>query len=140
MSRAASLMLRRGPCDCFIELCAAASAMFALILATATPFLSRCSILDCQIAARHFTEAKHLKYPAQRTKRCFDDLAERTKIVIAWPGDHHPSVSRGIATSRALSRENANFSAFQLILLKISLERANVFTADTERILAVARR
>ena len=41
---------------------------------------------------------------------------------MAWPGDHRPRVSRGIATSRALGRENANFSTFQ-ILLKISLER-----------------
>jgi len=45
MSRAASLKLRRGPCDCFIELCAAAGAMLALIVTTATPFSSRCGIL-----------------------------------------------------------------------------------------------
>ena len=46
MSRAASLKLRRGPCDCFIKLCAAAGAMLPLIIAIATPFLSRCGILD----------------------------------------------------------------------------------------------
>ena len=107
MSRAASLKLRRGPCDCFIELCAAVGAMLALIVAIVTPFSSRCNILDCQIATRHFTEAEDLKYPARRTKRCFGDLAERTKIVMAWPGDHRPNVSRGITTSRALGRENA---------------------------------
>jgi len=52
----------------------------------------------------------------------FGDLAERTKIVMAWPGDHRPSVFRGITTSKTFGRENANFSAFQ-ILLKISLVR-----------------
>ena len=46
MSRVASLKFRRRPCDCFIKLCAAAGAMLALIVATATPFSSRCSILD----------------------------------------------------------------------------------------------
>jgi len=140
MSRAASLMLKRGPCDCFIELCAAAGAMLALIVATATPFSSRCSILDCQIAVRHFTEAKYLKYSARRTKRCFGDLAERTKIVIAWPGDHRPSVSRGSTTSRALSRKKCEFLCFPDFIKNKPRSRANVFTADTKRILAVARR
>jgi len=136
MSRATSLMLRRGPCDCFIELCAAAGAMLALIVAIVTPFSSRSSpwLPNCY-SPLHWG---FLKYSARRTKRCFGDLAERTKIVMAWPGER-PSerFPRNYYVDGTRSRK-CEFLCFPDFIKNKSRSRANVFTADTKRILAVA--
>jgi len=75
MSRAAFLMFRRGPCDCFIELCAAAGA--TLILRRLSR-LDEISLSDCQITLRHFTEAKYLTESDSKDQKNVGDLAAFT--------------------------------------------------------------
>jgi len=81
MSRAAFLMFRRGPCGCFIELCAAAGGTLVLIAALILRRLSRLdeiSLSDCQITPRHFTEAKYLTESDSKDQKNVGDLAAFT--------------------------------------------------------------
>jgi len=73
--RAASLMLRRGPCGCFIELCAVTCTDCCL---SCLRHLSRWDTLVCQIAARHFTEAKYLTESGSKDQRNVGYLAACT--------------------------------------------------------------
>jgi len=132
MSRAASLMLRRGPCDCFIELCAAAGVRLALIVATATLFSSRCDILWLLNCCSPFHWSQILELSGSKDQRNVGDLAAWVyeKIVMARSGDHRPSVSCGI---NALGREKWNLLCFSNFLLKMPRARANVFHSGYEK-------
>ena len=69
INRAASLMLRCGPCDCF------KNCVLPLLLRFFR--LDEISLFDCQIAARHFTEAKYLRESGSKDQRNVGDLAAR---------------------------------------------------------------
>jgi len=112
MSRAASL-LRRGPCDCFINYvlpwCDACTDR-----CYCDAFLVSMCILDwlpncCSpFHWGQILDSIRLEGP----KECWRFRWAHEEIVMAWPGDHRPSVSRGITTSRALGREKWNLLCF----------------------------
>ena len=137
MSRAASLMLRRRPCGCFIELCAAAVATLALIAATATfvpsrwdPYLPNCC------SPLHWSQILE-RIRLEEPKKCWRSCGVHVGFVMARPRDQHPSVSRSIIASRALGWEKWDFLCFPNFYW-IDIKRGRTcFTMDTERILAV---
>jgi len=140
MSRAASLMFRRGPCGCFIELCAVAGAMLALIAATATFVSSRWNTLirlpNCCLLLHwgQILDRIRLEGP----KKCWRSCCVHDGFVMARPCDHRPSVSRGMIASRALDREKWDFSCFpNFIWTDLKCGRA-CFTV-AERISTIAR-
>ena len=84
--------------------------------ATLLIFASSCGQFNAHLLSSNNPNCSNCIISVIINSACFGDLAERTKIVMAWSGDHCLSVSRGITTLRAFGRENANFSAFQILL------------------------
>jgi len=137
---AASLMLRR-ILRLLYELCVAAGAMLALIAATATFVPSRWDTLvwlpNC-CSPLHWDQILE-RIRLEGPKKYWQSCGVHVGFVMARPRDHRPSVSRGIITSRALSREKWDFVCFSNFYW-IDLKRGRkCFTMDMERILAVAR-
>jgi len=142
MSRAASLKLRRGPCDLLYWIvCSRWCDACTYYYYCDAFFVNAVSLSNRQIAARHFTETKYLKYPARRTKemlaillsarRNFNGVARRS------PSESFPQYKyfEGIRSRKMKSSLLSKF-----LISNRSRARVNVFTADTERILAVVRR
>jgi len=123
------------------ELCAAASAMLALIAATATFVPSRWDtlvwLLNC-CSPLHWSQIlERIRF--EGPKKCWWSCGVHVGFVMARPRDHRSNVSRGIIASRALGREKWNFLCFPNFYW-IDLKRGwTCFIMDTERILAVAR-
>jgi len=120
MSWAASLKLRRGPCDCFIKFvccrwCDASTDCCycdAFLISMWYPWLTAKLLLATSLRLNTWS------IRLEGSKKCWRSCWVHEKIVMAWPGDHRPSVSRNINTSRALGRmtdeKNEIFSAFQI--------------------------
>jgi len=139
MSRAGSLMLRRGPCGCFIELCAVAGATLALITVIAMLVSSRWDTLvwlpNC-CSPFHWGQILD-RIRLEGPKKCWRSCCVHDGFVMAQPCDHRPSVSRGI-TSRALGREKWDFPCFPNFIWTDLKCGRTCFTV-AERISTVAR-
>jgi len=78
MNRAAPLMLRRGPCDCFMNcMLPLMWRLHWLLMLRRLSRLDKIPLSDCQIAARYFTEAKYLRESGSKNQRNVGDLAAR---------------------------------------------------------------
>jgi len=114
MSQAASLMLRHGPCDCFMN----CVLPLALISDAATLVSSRRDILvwlpNC-CSPLHWGQILD-NIRLEGPKKCWRSCCAHDEFVMARPRNYHPSVSRCINASRALDRENDIFSVFQTFI------------------------
>jgi len=126
MSRAASLMLRRGPCGYFIELCAAADMMLALSAAIATLVLSRWDTLvwlpNC-CSPLHWSQILD-RIRLEGPKKCWRSCCVHDGFMMAWPCDHR--FPRYDCFEGTWSRK-MKFSLFSKFYLNRPQMRANVF-------------
>jgi len=119
ISRIASLMLKRRPCGCFYWIVCCHWCDACLLLLRRLSRLDEIIWSDCQIAARHFIEAKYLT-ESGRTKEMLAILLRARWICGGTAMRSRPSVSAVWLLRGHLIEKNEIFPAFQILFEQIS--------------------